>query len=238
MVGVNGWVLFSMDVGNWGIWRTDGTLEHTGPLVGNSVVGVMSSPVVVADQVVFTALAGNDYGIWVTGATLDGTKRLTEPGSYLYPSWPSCYMLLGDTLLFRKRDQLRDEELWALDLDGDNDGLLAWADNCPEVSNGDQADADGDGVGDVCDACPNTVPGARVDAMGCPPVMRGDFDRDGDVDGSDVQTFVACLSGPAVAPGPACAGMDFEPDGDVDMVDFGVLQCCVSGVNRPAKVGG
>ena len=35
-----------------------------------------------------------------------------------------------------------------------DDGLLDVADNCPLVSNANQADADGDGVGDVCDNCP------------------------------------------------------------------------------------
>jgi hypothetical protein len=36
-------------------------------------------------------------------------------------------------------------------VDSDGDGLVYAADNCPEASNGDQADLDGDGIGDPCD---------------------------------------------------------------------------------------
>jgi Thrombospondin type 3 repeat len=40
--------------------------------------------------------------------------------------------------------------------DTDGDGICgAVTDNCPAVSNADQADADSDGVGDACDNCPN-----------------------------------------------------------------------------------
>ena len=42
-----------------------------------------------------------------------------------------------------------------LALDWDKDGVLNTNDNCPGVSNPDQADTDNDGVGDVCDNCPN-----------------------------------------------------------------------------------
>jgi len=40
-------------------------------------------------------------------------------------------------------------------LDQDKDGLVNMQDNCPLVSNPDQADTDGDGVGDACDNCPD-----------------------------------------------------------------------------------
>ncbi|WP_182379993.1 PxKF domain-containing protein [Nocardioides sp. WS12] len=36
-------------------------------------------------------------------------------------------------------------------LDGDGDGVADDDDNCPDVSNADQADADGDGAGNLCD---------------------------------------------------------------------------------------
>ena len=37
--------------------------------------------------------------------------------------------------------------------DLDEDGIANANDNCPQVSNPDQADADGDGLGDACDPC-------------------------------------------------------------------------------------
>src|SRR5512139_3752055 len=41
--------------------------------------------------------------------------------------------------------------------DDDGDGVINAADNCPLVSNADQADGDSDGIGDVCDNCPTTA---------------------------------------------------------------------------------
>jgi probable HAF family extracellular repeat protein len=41
--------------------------------------------------------------------------------------------------------------------DSDGDGVADANDNCPDVSNADQADADGDGVGDACDAPPPKI---------------------------------------------------------------------------------
>ena len=44
----------------------------------------------------------------------------------------------------------------SLVVDMDNDGLVDYHDNCPDVSNGDQQDIDMDNVGDSCDNCNNT----------------------------------------------------------------------------------
>lgn len=43
--------------------------------------------------------------------------------------------------------------------DFDQDGVTNGIDNCPYVSNADQADADGDGHGDACDDCEDSNPG-------------------------------------------------------------------------------
>ena len=44
--------------------------------------------------------------------------------------------------------------------DGDGDGVADEHDNCPTVSNADQADADDDGRGDACDTAPGWMQGA------------------------------------------------------------------------------
>lgn len=124
-----------------------------------------------------------------------------------------------------------------LEGDADCDGILDEWDNCPAVSNRDQDDADGDGAGDACDSCPMTVPGSVMDLnTGCPVLIPGDFDRDGDVDGDDLQPFTICYSGPAIVQEQtACRPADFDADQDVDQADFGIFQACWSGYRQPAS---
>jgi len=50
--------------------------------------------------------------------------------------------------------------------DFDGDGFQDSADNCPLISNPDQADADGDGIGDACDNCPAVPNPAQFDQDG------------------------------------------------------------------------
>jgi hypothetical protein len=80
------------------------------------------------------------------------------------------------------------------------------SDNCPLIANPDQADSDEDAVGDACDECPSTIPGIAVNEVGCPPMLLGDFDQDGDVGQSDFDIFQGCMSGAYVPADPACAG--------------------------------
>lgn len=109
------------------------------------------------------------------------------------------------------------------------------------------ADADGDGVADDLDQCPNTVPGSPVDDSGCPPIIPGDFNRDGDVDAgpsSDFSVFFTCETraevlytgnippGCTLTPnGQGVIAADFDGDYDVDQDDFAVFQRCYSGPN-------
>ncbi|MFC1864997.1 thrombospondin type 3 repeat-containing protein [Chloroflexota bacterium] len=50
--------------------------------------------------------------------------------------------------------------------DADGDGIADSIDNCPGISNPDQADSDSDGIGDACDNCPNVVNSGQADDDG------------------------------------------------------------------------
>lgn len=52
--------------------------------------------------------------------------------------------------------------------------------------------------------------------------VPGDFDNDGDVDLSDYEQFVNCVTGPDIAATPDCQeSADLTGDGDIDLIDFG-----------------
>ena len=53
--------------------------------------------------------------------------------------------------------------------DRDHDGKPNATDNCPDLTNPDQADTDGDGKGNACDACPDQ---ANPGNAGCPVIIR------------------------------------------------------------------
>jgi hypothetical protein len=73
--------------------------------------------------------------------------------------------------------------------DGDADGIIDSADNCPFVSNVDQADLDRDGSGDACD--PDDDNDGTADTIDNCPVLANpnqwDEDRDGTGDACEVQ---------------------------------------------------
>lgn len=114
-------------------------------------------------------------------------------------------------------------------------GMRALDCNCNGVPDQNDPDDDGDGVPDGCDLCPDTVPSSPVDADGCPPLIPGDYDRDGDVDTDDFAEFESCSSGPGISRSTECANRDFDSDNDVDQSDFGIFQRCYSGEDNPAE---
>ena len=99
-----------------------------------------------------------------------------------------------------ENDYLTDSFSVAEDFDGD--GIPDNEDNCPNISNPGQADTyppDGNNCGDICEC-------------------EGDFEPDGDVDGTDAIAFKADFFRKDCAELDPCNG-DFECDGDVDGID-------------------
>lgn len=125
----------------------------------------------------------------------------------------------------------------ACDPDDDNDLVPDTADNCPRLANPGQEDTDGDSVGDACDSCPNTHADVPVDAAGCPLPVRGDFNRDGDVDQSDFGALQICLTGPNLPQTePSCSSAMMDDDTDVDGNDVLLFIACHGAEGRPAPI--
>lgn len=64
--------------------------------------------------------------------------------------------------------------------------------------------------------------------------LRGDFNHDLQVDGTDVQFFGECATGPAgMLPRAPCSQTDLDGDEHVDMRDFAILQRCFGNLQIP-----
>ena len=124
------------------------------------------------------------------------------------------------------------------DIDGDTvcgvSAMNAAADNCPAIANQEQANSDSDWLGDSCDNCPTVNNPHQEDTyppggngMGNACECEGNFDADGDCDGTDAAKFKLdfgrnqfnrpCISG------NHCNG-DFICDGDVDGTDAALFK--------------
>ncbi len=128
--------------------------------------------------------------------------------------------------------------LATFDFDGDGDidcsdhqQLLAtWnAGGSPSSFPSCENDSDSDGIPNGDDDCAGTPAATQVNATGC---LRGDFDQDGIVAGSDVVGFVDCMGRPSILPIPtpplsiaACLNtFDFDGDYDIDLEDYAAVQ--------------
>jgi Thrombospondin type 3 repeat len=95
--------------------------------------------------------------------------------------------------------------------DTDGDGICGVVvDNCPDVSNVNQADADSDGTGDACDGCPDNNAKIEPGQCGC---GYPDIDTDGDI-------YADCNDhcpndSTKIMPGQCgCGNPDTDTDGD------------------------
>ncbi len=100
-------------------------------------------------------------------------------------------------------DSDNDDEL--PDLDGDE--IADLEDNCPHISNPDQADDDGDKIGNACDNCPGVINTSQMDK-----------DTDGVGDACDLCPNDANKVNPGVC-GCNQADVDMDEDEVVDCVD-------------------
>ena len=99
--------------------------------------------------------------------------------------------------------------------DSDGDGIADHLDNCPDVSNPDQANQDQDDAGDACDGCPTDSSKTDPGICGC-GVADTDSDNDGTPDCND-----GCPNDPGkTEPGECGCGIP-----DIDSDQDGILDC-------------
>ena len=167
----------------------------------------------------------------------------TTQASVSYPSWNLCTVTAGD---WADNEVATFSTSWTVlnpywvqslnwiatcdgldcpafpDFDDDSDGITVCHDNCPAVPNSTQDDSYpplGNGLGDACDC-------------------EGNFDCDGDCDGTDAATFKldfgrSTFDRPCTS-SETCNG-DFACDGDVDGTDAALFKLDFgrSGFNNP-----
>ena len=98
----------------------------------------------------------------------------------------------------------------AKQLDGDEDGVSNYDDNCPAHYNPDQVDSDGDGLGDICDGCPD---------IAAPGYMNGCPDGVEPTQEVPETTIGTVPDGPADDPGIDNDDSDPSDDDDSDPAD-------------------
>ncbi len=118
----------------------------------------------------------------VPAIPVDGQLYFDETNNrfFIYHEEGWTEILLGNTV----------DDIYAEDIDSDNDGILNGDDNCPNTPNTDQIDDDNDGTGDVCDDCVGALDQCGV-CNGAGPTTWC-LDADGDGLGISTATIVDC----------------------------------------------
>ncbi len=143
-------------------------------------------------------------------------------------------------------------------IDGEQDGVPDWLDNCPAHENPGQLDTDMDLFGDACDNCPtlDNPEQADQDEDGTGDACDNDIDGDGVFNVNDNCPLTpnatqmnededavgdACDACPGTIAGvsvdslgcPMSVPGDSDLDGDVDQADFGRFQACYTSPDSP-----
>ena len=136
------------------VWRTDATdvwTEVTGDLVIGEFEAIDYMPGTAFDQIL---VSGRD-GVFTMAVGQPGVWRELAPGIPRAPVFDLDYDPTDDVLaagtLGRGAFLLRHA---SCSVDGDTDFACDVSDNCPQLSNPDQANQDLDAAGDVCDCAP------------------------------------------------------------------------------------
>jgi hypothetical protein len=186
--------------------------------------------------------------VFVRDRQLGRTERVSVPapggsqtGNSIHRSAISDdgrYVAFQSTSRLVPPDTNNAQDVFIRDRDEDNDAIYDSSDNCPTVSNADQADNDGDGLGDVCDPdddndtvndtgdnCPTTANAAQTNTDGdglgdaCDPDDDNDTVNDtGDNCPTTANTGQANADGDGE--GDAC-----DSDDDNDTVADGADNC-------------
>jgi hypothetical protein len=180
-----------------------------------------------------------------------GLSHSSDSRALMYPTVDGTNSVLaeGECRVFHQPSSLAEAvttDVGTCTDDGDSRSDLF--DNCPLLSNEDQADADGDDIGDACEACTGASVDPDADGV-CPPVdncptvknvnqanydgdpfgdaceggaLRADADLSGRVDGFDLarlgMAFGSTVGQPRYDP-----DVDLDRDGAVDGADLALL---------------
>lgn len=124
-------------------------------------------------------------------------------------------------------------ELWTFDVVMGDGFIRLSPDSLTEVPNGDRLLTEIAAIEVLiqdCDFPPTTIGKWYIDYLRIQEpdaLLEGDFDENGVVDLEDFSILHDCLTGPGVAPSPACEPADLTGNGSVDLLDVAAFLALV-----------